>query len=628
MINNNNLWVYWQKPEVFPASEAIVLSFLNPGDEEELKNKFKGKVISARQVAPKIKDQARKIYIDLVANIGIFKNKKGKTFRQELKLKDGPSLWWFHKVSAKDCETDPTFKFITEILIIDLVAREENKQTINLVGGYKEIVAVLQSNYKTRGISCRLRYGLTIILIKSFLSRVKYFFSFSRQWLAVRKLQLNESKFDVVFLGFWDWSLGYNRKSGQLEDHYFKALPKLLEKEGLKVGWFLWFSPYLKKRAQKVNFKKILEPLAKHGNLIIIQSLLKIGDLVKALFNLKPIIIYLQVGNKKKFKRIFNKEGLNFFPLFKYPLLHGFLNSNIPNFELVYLANKRAFKRHATRVSVSFLEFFLQARTFYAASKAAEQNIINYTIQHASYSREKTFGQLDSQVEFKGQPDNCPVPQSDYFMAMGELGGQIFAESGFVDNRLVVSGSSRYRDVSAEKIEIDLKANTYKNVLLVTSLDVDLEMAMVEAACLACQGIPQIKLFLRGHPFARIEKHPAFLKYQDRVNITKNTLEEDLQNTDLIIFTYSTVAEEAFIRGVPVWQWLPVSYNASIFRDIPIIPQFFSISDLKISLKKFIVNPSLFVPQEEKRQYILRQCFYSADGKNNQKIAKHIKKHL
>jgi hypothetical protein len=46
-------------------------------------------------------------------------------------------------------------------------------------------------------------------------------------------------------------------------------------------------------------------------------------------------------------------------------------------------------------------------------------------IQHASYSHEKTFLFFHPQLEFAGDPDDCPLPHPDYVCATDVLGQNI-----------------------------------------------------------------------------------------------------------------------------------------------------------------------------------------------------------
>lgn len=625
MLKKDSLLVCWKLPANPSDRAEAILSFLNPAQEEELRNKFSGKLISAGEASSRVKNQALKIYVDLVARIAATPIKKGETFRQALKNEEGISLWWFHKASNKDCEKDPTFRFIIEILSIISVARLHDSKRIVLFGGYKELGEVLKKIFPLREISCRRKYGFMNVFIRGILSRVKYSIVFLRQWSVIRNnLKAPASSLDAVFSGFWDWSVKEDKTTGKVSDCYFKSLPEELLSRAYKPGWFLWFDPYVSAISGQGKLKDILQPLKKHYNLVVLQCFIGAGQLVKAIANLKPYFIFLSFSKDVKFKEAFVVKEIDFYPILRGALSRGFLNSTIPHFELVFAAAKRAFAKYKPKISISFLELFLHSRAFYAGAKEGSPDTINYAMQHASYSREKTFVLFDSHREHEGFPDNCSLPKPDYLFAMGELGRDIFAESGFSSDSIFLTGSSRYEYVKNTNILRSNRPNKFTNLLMVATLNRDLEMAMVEAVCAAVQDLPQVRLFLRNHPFSKMEEHPKFHIYKEKIEISNNTLEEDLKAADLIIFSYSTVAEEALIRGVPVWQWVSASYNGSVFRDLKVIPSFYSVSDLRRSLKDFISGPARFIPGNQLRDFVTRKCFYAADGRASQRIADYI----
>jgi len=628
MNKDYSLLVCWRAPDIMPEEGTVILSFLSPAKEEELKRKFKGKIISARQIAPEVRGRANKIYVDLIAKIAASPVKGGKTLREALKKNDALSLWWFHKVSNKASESDPTFQFIVEILSIISVASSANRKKIILLGGYRELAKVLKDIFQIQEIKCRRRYSFLYVFVRSLLSRAKYFFIFLLRWFIVKtNVKAPQSSFDVVFGGFWDWSIQEDKHTHRLNDCYFKSLPDRLSSKGLKTGWFLWFDPYVGSFSKRRKLKHILEPIKKHSNsLVILQCLIKIRQLIKAIANFRPYWIFLSFSRNNNFKKTFVVEGINFYPLLWGPLSYYFLNSSIPHFELVYIGSLEAFKKYQPKISISFLELFLHSRAFYAGAKGGSSNTTNCLIQHASYSREKTLGVLDPQREYEGFPDKCSIPKPDYIFAMGELGKEIFMESGFPENRIFLTGSSRYEHVTDTNVLRDSKSSKIKNLFMMPTVDRDLEMGMIEAACMATEDLEGVRLFLRSHPFAKMEKHPDFAHYRDRIEITKGTLEEDLSKADLIIFSYSTVAEEALVRGVPVWQWVPISYNASVFCDLKVIPAFHSVVELRQSLKEFISNSGLFIPSDETKTFVLKKCFCTTGENVCERIADHMVK--
>ena len=621
------LFVCWKSPEALPGKDVVILSFLSPEAEGNLRSVFQGKLISAREVAPNVKAEAIKTYLGLVAEIGAtpIKAKNGQTLRQALKNKDGVSAWWFHKVSEKDCESDDTFNLIIEVFIIGHVAEVVDCKEILLFSGKKTTSNALKSTYRVIEVTPSVSSNShAAYFIRGCLSRLEYSIKFLWKWVAVKSTLRNrpQKPFDIVFAGFWDWSVKYNNETDVLTDRFFKSLPQRLS-EVSRVGWLLWFDPYFEPTPGRPKLKEILGRLKKYDNLAILQDFISLRDLAKTILNIKPFFIFHSFYKEREFQDIFVKNGIDFSPLLKPKLYSGFSNFTIPHYELVYLASLRAFNTYKPKLSASFLELFLHSRSLYQAAQNSGANVVNCAVQHASYSREKTLALLEPTIEYKGEPDNCPVPKPDYIFAMGELGKEVFMESGFPEERVFLTGSTRYEHVTCDTIKKDKPGSPVK-LLLVASLDRDHEMEMVEAVHLATKDSPGIQLYLRSHPFARMDECPAFQGYKDRIQITDGTLEEDLQGADLIVFTYSTVAEEALIRGIPVWQWCSTAYNASVFRDIGVVPQFYSVSDLKNALQAFIGNPQAYVPNDETREVVLKRCFYKSDGKTSQRVADKI----
>ena len=623
MNKPNVLWVCWKEPEIPPEDNIPVLSFLSPGKEDYMKNRFHGKVLSANEIAHEVKDTAREIYVNLIAKIGAIPVKNGKTLRQALINKDGFSLWWFHKASEKDCESDPTFKFIIEILIINLVANSVNAKKIVLYRAYQEIANILSDLYKVEKIECRRKYNFTWLFVKGIFSRLKYFFTFLKKWVVIKRVlkELPENSFDIAFSGFWDWSVKENNVTGELDDRFFKSLPEKLVSKGLRIGWFLWFEPYFEPFNKDRKLEDVLQPIKKRDNLILLQQFIKLRELIKVMLNIKPYLVFLYFCRCNEFNSAYVEKGINFSSLLKSQLHYGFLNSTIPHLELVYKASKKAFRKYKPNILISFQELFLQSRAVYAAAQKSGKNVVSCTIQHSSYSREKTFVVLEPNIEYGGYPDNCSVPKPDYIFAMGELGKEIFLESGFPEDRIFLTGSSRYEHINTSNTNRNKKLDKKINILLVTSLDMGTEMEMVEAVYVAAENMQDVQLFSRSHPFARMENHPKFRIYKDRIQITNGTLDEDLNKADLIIFSYSTVAEEAFIKGIPVWQWCSSGFNGSVFRDLKVIPSFNSITELRRSLKEFISNPMSFIPDNETRAFTLKKCFFNVNGCINERIA-------
>lgn len=616
------LWLYWEMPDLVP-SDAPIISFLKPSLEKTLKDRLGERLISASEYSPNIKDEALRIYKKVIAKIGIAAVGVA-TFRKALKTRDGSSHWWFHKVSERDCESDSTFRFITEALIIRHFAESLDCREIVFVGGYKEVADTLRGLYKIKEVRCSKKYGGVSLIARGILSRIGYLYVFLSRLIAIEQsgYVVPAADFDIVFSSFWDWSVEGDG-AGLVSDRYSKSLPAMLMAQNLKVGWFAWLDPSHKTGSKTRNVRDMLIKARSHKNIVILQKFLSPADVIRAVFNFKPLYIFLRYARQKTFKNAFVEEDVNFLPILGKPLLYGFINSSLPHLELMRVASRMAFKRYSPPISISFLELFLHSRAFYSGAKSGCKATIHCAMQHGSYGREKTFVMLHPEIEYKGDPDGYSVPKPDYIFAMGELGKEIFMESGFPEERVLLTGSARYEHIKNEDLYLSgqHKPHGFVNILLIPSLDVNLEMEMIDAVFAATEDIPRIRLSLRNHPFSRVDQHPGFRKYKDRMRISDGTLEDDLKEADLLIFTYSTVAEEAFIKGIPVWQWRSTSYNASAFRDLGIIPFFYSIDDLKKSMKMFIKNKKSFIPDEKMRDLVMRKCFYLSDGRSANRMS-------
>jgi surface carbohydrate biosynthesis protein (TIGR04326 family) len=606
------------------------LSFLSPGAEAEFMEAHTGEVISARQEADRIRAEARKTYLDLVASLGTVFYRDSQTWRQALLRPGEASRWWYHLTSFKDCESDPAYNRMIAVLTIRAVAERFAPETLILVGAPWEVAAVLKTRFKVKEQATGPRLRLSTLWLAGLAARAAFVLRFCRYVLAIRRhFRVPAGPFEVAFSGSWDWSVAWDERTRSLTDRYFKGLPAALSSQGVSRGWLAWFTPQEEPRKQGRSLRAVLAPLSNTPDVVLLPAFLRLGEIFQAAADLGPLLTFLAIRRQSAFKARFQYSGFNFYPLFGGALLYGFLNSSLPWHELVAQATERATRRYRPRVTVSFLEHFPYARAHHEGVRRAGTGTWRLVVQHASYNHDKTFLFLDPMREFHGQPDGCPVPCPDYVCALGSLGQELFAECGYSEERVFLTGGTRYDYIqmatAAPGRTRKKRVGEGLRLLLVSGLDVDREMEMVEAAAVASRDMKGISLAVRNHPFHRLDEHPGFAPYRGQIESTQGTLEEDLAAADLIMFTYSTVAEEAFLQGIPVWQWLPLGYNGSALAEVATIPQFFSVASLKESLQRFLTNPEAFIPSVKARQIVLERLFYRGDGQAAARIAGLIK---
>src|ERR1041385_8080567 len=146
--HNSRLWVCWARPPEQPQSCDTVLSFLRPSCEENLRTEHSCEVVAGREESLSIRSESRETYLRLVARIGTARLSDGMTLRQALGKDKITSSWWYHPVSFKDCEVDPTFDRIIAIKTIRKVADERGITNIEFVGAPKPVCEVPRPLYR------------------------------------------------------------------------------------------------------------------------------------------------------------------------------------------------------------------------------------------------------------------------------------------------------------------------------------------------------------------------------------------------------------------------------------------------------------------------------------------------
>lgn len=600
--------------------------------EAELLEAYGGKVIPARQEAGHIRAEARQIYLDLIASLGTAPYRGNRSWRQTLARPGEASRWWYHLTSFKDCESDPAFNRMIALLTIRSAAERFAPEYLVLVGAPWEVAAVLKSRFTVQEHSTGSHPRIGRLWLRGLAARLAFVLRSWRQWLAIRQhYRLPAGPFEVMFSGSWDWSVTWDDWSHSLDDRYFKALPEELSRRGVTRGWLAWFAPQEEPGKQGRSLRAVLAPLSRTQDVVLLPVFLRPGEILQAAADLGPLATFLAIRQQPAFKARFQQGGLDYYPLFSEALLYGFLNSGLPYHELIARATARATRQYRPRMALSFLEHFPYARAHHEGVRRAGTGTRRLVVQHASYNHDKTFLFLDPVREFQGRPDGCPVPCPDYVCALGSLGQELFEECGYPKERVFLTGGTRYdyiRDAAASSRVEKRKGGEEVRLLLVPGLDVDQEMEMVEAVAAAARDLKEISLAVRNHPFRRVEEHPGFAPYRERFELTRGSLQEDLAAADLIMFTYSTVAEEAFLQGIPVWQWLPLGYNGSALAEVATIPQFFSVAGLKEVLPRFQADPEAFIPPVEARRAVLKRLFYQGDGQAATRIASIVWKML
>ena len=606
------LTVCWTPPSAPP--EGPVLSFLPPLAEEALARATRGPFLRARACSLAARTTARAAYLSVSAAIGASAEPGGPTLRAECGSA-AASSWWYHPTAFKACELDPAFSRLIAIHAILEAALNLGASELETWGAPREIVEVLRAKFSiaehgTLPHSLRLRH-----LLRAVAARGVFAVDSLLDIFAARASGADAGRADVLIFGYWDWSCWAD--GGKIVDRYFKAFPERLRERGRSVNWLCWLDPGGDPlRPRRGRFAAARD--ASRLGVVLMQSFLGPLDALKAALDLRPLHAYLRRRDRPAFRAAFRDRGLDLFPFFGEFLLRGFADASIPRAALVEISARRAAARLKPLAAVHFLEHYPQARACYAGVRAGAPKTLTVSVQHATFSADKTFYSLEAAREFRGEPDRLPVPTPDLMLAMGLKPREHFLSHGYPPERVLATGSPRF-----DHIRPPLPAKSWSGkgvrLLLVPALDLGMEAHMLEAARAAAEELPGVSLRLREHPFALLQTNAAYARAREGLDRSSNSLDEDFAWADAVLFTYSTVGEEAVLRGIPAWQWRPLAYDASALSEAADIPRFTSVGELRAALSDF--RAGLGLPDEAARQKLLEQLFLAGDGGGAERAA-------
>ena len=620
------LHVCWGKNNHFLnkiSSEDSILYF--PMDYSDFhKNVDCAKFFNGIKESLEVRESVISDYLTITADIGLVK-KNAQTFRNALNIDTfSESLWWYHMVSCRDNTTSPEFDEMVQIYTVKRVFEKSGCTEIF----FHSISFKLAEVFKSRWPNAQYTHiGSYEYLLKAFVwgiaSRIKYFIKSAKKIKVTAKFKKAPNQpIDILFFGFWDWSISQDQ-NGKLEDKYYKRLPQCLCEQGItKQGWLVLFDPHSEPGSETRPMISVIPESCHDNNVFFLQSYLSIIDLLKECLRIRPYFKFLSY--QKRIRSVLYGDGFNLYPLFRKELHYRFFDSSLIHLRLVEIAVRRACSELSPRLTVNFLETYPISRACYSGTRQSNKDSIRVAMQHASRNQESTFFRSHPTKEYKVGADKETLPRADYHFAMGELGANIVAESGYPRDRIKLTGSPRFDHVVKLKRTVTRK-NAERCILFGSSGDIELEIPAFLMVVKAVHGLRGIKLVLREHFFWKVSAHPDVKALLDDIEISNLSLNDDLSRAELILFTKTTLAEEALMRGIPVWQIISVKSNFSSLRAMDQVKKFYSENQIRFALKKSIeqgyfdiISPS-FIDQVE------LNCFFKCDGHSAKRMSAEIK---
>lgn len=613
------LWACFVPPPEGPRPEVHLISFMAPSLEEAVSGRWGAQFIDGRALVDEIRPRARDEYVSLIARLGTAAASDGRTLRQALRGPGGYSRWWMLGLAEKDCvwETDQTYTTMLRLIAIETARDSVQAARVRLFGAPPALTAVLVPERRavldplgavlraiTRGMAAR--FALT-----------------TRAWRLVRtlrwlRLPASEAR-EVLLQGYWDWSVRPGDE-GELRDRYFTSLPSELTRRGVSVGWLVSCEtdgePWQQGRTQR----EVLAALRTHPEVTILERYWTSSGILRAAFGVASSWRLTRFALSSSFRRLCRVGTLDLSPIIRAQLLQNAWGSTICRLELITAAVNRACRDLRPAVVLTFLELFLRARAIYAGVAASGTGTATWAAQHAGYSSDKTLGVVDAEIELRGVPDGCAVPAPDGIFVMGDLSRRLWQATGLAAGRVVATGGLRYQSVKVYPPRLP-RTDGSVSILLACGMNESAELDLCDAAVAASNGLPGVALHWRDHPLYQFSRRESFRRFRDRIVVRRGTLEEDFDAADLVLFTHAGIAEEALLRGLPVWQWRWGGFNTSPFLDIPVVPAFTSVRRLRIALEDFIRAPGRYQPSADTQRRVLAECFGAEPAQAADRIA-------
>jgi hypothetical protein len=298
---------------------------------------------------------------------------------------------------------------------------------------------------------------------------------------------------------------------------------------------------------------------------------------------------------------------------------------------LVYDAFNSYLKKINNPISLLlFLEHYPFSRAVSLAAKNCRGKKIKVNVmQHASYSKGKTFAYIDPVDEFKNSNiDGMQLPHADQIFVMGLKNYQLFKSFGYPQDFIIQTGSCRY-----EKSFISTKSLCYHKevpfvILLPLSVKKEIHIDLIKAVYHAIKNIENIKIVIRNHPYWDIKNVSEWVRENaEYFHFSNQSLNADFESANLVISAYSTVAEEAIFFGLPVIQWQGLDFEGSPLAYDPEIIKVNSFDGLKATILAHISDYSKHIPSALLKQKMYEKYFSPSNLASNN-IATFFKKDL
>ena len=643
----------------------VVISFLSNSDDRMFLKHCKAqnvsihKIIKVQEVIEKYSSTTRTHYRDFISNWPIDTLIDGISFKEKFTYRHEISYWWLTDASVKQNESSLTFDYLCYLELIDSEMNMSYSECVYI--GYDSLLSLLilrlceKHNIPFTSVNLPKIKTRTLV-IHGMLSRVWFAFKIFWTWILFKLFSLRKPALSSNTLGFYTiYPSTSSIEDSVLKDNNYRQLPeKIYNRPGYKTLFLVSFHPKSLTHWKKALKSILTKQNPNRPNHVFMESFLTFSDILLILMNLVFVSKYLLLHKySSAFRSTFKYLGIDIYELIGLEQARSLLGNQLPDSIILARLTQRTLNKYPMTHLLCFLELYPAARAIYYGASKSKTSIKTVAYQHASINRMKLWYNY-SEKEVQYSQDNAnkfifSMPIPDMYFFQGNLGCSVIRESGYPEDRCLVTGSPRYDtlaqihktmesqpEIISRKSDKNLQSKP-KQILVVPSLSLPDALELIETTLLAWKqgrseydhSIP-IQITIKPHPATILSNELKSLreKYECTcISESSEDLYELLLKADVVITSYSTVGDEAIALETPVICYSGTRVTMSSFLDIPAAPIVHDPEELDNALKKIISpeshplhDPEFITPYRDHWQSLIDESFYRLDANASDRI--------
>ena len=469
------------------------------------------------------------LYVDFIGKLGI---------------KYNSSYWWVTGTSAKNRFTSNFFDNLYIFYKIITILKD-SKETLLIINPSKEIFRSISKYCIANSIDFKvLSQPMHVAIFDKIKNTRSLFYMIyficgtwrriyiSNKYLKKKFISQIQPEKEYYTLRSWFYDKSINENS-EYHDSFFGVLPSYLMRKGRRV---------LIVAGTIGNFKSIVGKITDVGGYFIITEELLLGyaDPIRVVFD-----IYF---NRIQIKDKIDLDGLDVSDILKVEIDKEFKGQQILRDYLHYYYAKRLSNIIKIDTFTTIYENNAWEKMWFLALKKYSPQTKTIGYQHTILC-EASINMILSKYE----KNIVPIP--DKINTLGNVTKNYLETYGnYNENRVKASCALRFETLNVSDAVSRKRSN---NILLVLGGILPRAIDMINFVFRALNNNGKYKIIIRPHPALPLhifkQKLDFKLEKHDQFSVSANmSIEEDMQEVDIVIYDASTISLESLMMGIPV----------------------------------------------------------------------------